>query len=87
MPPGRQVTAALPQDLSPKRRKELARALQSDLRGEVRFDAGSRALYSVDASNYRHLPVGVVLQKTEADVIAAVAIGRDFGVAVLPLPR
>jgi hypothetical protein len=32
---------------------ELERALRTRIRGEVRFDAGSRALYATDASNYR----------------------------------
>ncbi len=29
--------------------------------GEVRFDAGSRALYATDGSNYRQVPIGVVI--------------------------
>jgi hypothetical protein len=43
-------------------------ALERDLRqrvdGEVRFDASSRAIYSTDASNYRHPPIGVVIPAT-----------------------
>src|SRR3954451_21858504 len=50
-------------------RKALAQELQQAITGEVRFDAGSRALYSTDASNYRQLPIGVVLPKTEEDII------------------
>lgn len=46
--------------------------LESDLRalirGEVRFDAGSRALYATDSSNYRQVPVGVVIPKEVDDV-------------------
>ena len=38
----------------------LERALKAVIKGEVRFDAGSRALYATDASNYRHLPIGLV---------------------------
>lgn len=30
------------------------------MRGEVRFDGGSRALYANDASVYRQVPIGVV---------------------------
>ena len=78
------MTASLPEDLSPDRRTAFARALRGQLRGEVRFDTASRAMYSVDASNYRHVPVGVVLPMDEADTITAVSIGREFGVAVLP---
>jgi FAD/FMN-containing dehydrogenase/Fe-S oxidoreductase len=53
-------------------------------RGEVRFDMGSRALYAVDASNYRQLPIGVVLPRDAADVEAALAACRATGAAVLP---
>ena len=62
--------------------------LQDELRrrveGEVRFDAGSRALYSTDASNYRLIPLGVVVPRHEGDVIAAAALARDNEVAILP---
>jgi FAD/FMN-containing dehydrogenase/Fe-S oxidoreductase len=63
------------------------RPLESELRrriaGEVRFDAGSRAVYSADASNYRQIPVGVVLPRTVEDVIATVAACRAHGAPVL----
>src|SRR5437868_7527787 len=62
----------------------LATALASAISGEVRFDAGSRAVYSADASNYRQIPIGVVLPRTYEDVIAAVRICREFGAPVLP---
>ena len=39
----------------------LAAELRKTLQGEVRFDAGSRALYATDASNYRQVPVGLVV--------------------------
>jgi len=42
----------------------LAAVLPKHIEGEVRFDNGSRALYSTDASNYRHVPVGVVIPRT-----------------------
>lgn len=65
-----------------------ARALESELRknirGEVRFDAGSRALYSTDASNYRQIPIGLIVPRDADDVIAAVATARKFGAPVLP---
>jgi FAD/FMN-containing dehydrogenase/Fe-S oxidoreductase len=67
---------------------ELVESLRDDLaaaiEGEVRFDAGARALYSTDASNYRQLPIGVVLPRTVDDVIAAVEVCRAHGAAVLP---
>ncbi len=63
-------------------------ALQAELRrrveGEVRFDPGSLALYSTDASNYRLIPLGVVVPRDEGDVIAATALARDNQVAILP---
>ncbi len=63
------------------------RALEADLRwalqGEVRFDDGSRALYATDASNYRLLPIGVVVPRTIADVERAVAVCRGHGAPVL----
>ena len=49
------------------------RALESELRksigGEVRFDDGSRALYAADASNYRQIPIGLVVPRDADDVI------------------
>src|SRR5215813_8636048 len=56
----------------------LEAALRRHLRGDVRFDSGSRALYAADASNYRQVPVGVVLPRDKEDVIAAVAICRKL---------
>src|SRR5213080_1783918 len=61
----------------------LESALRRHLRGDVRFDAGSRALYSTDGSNYRQVPIGVVLPRDEGDVIHAIQICRDFGAPVL----
>ncbi len=64
-----------------------AGGLETDLRasvqGEVRFDNGSRALYSTDASNYRQIPIGVVLPRDKEDVIGAMAACRRHGVPVL----
>ena len=62
----------------------LAARLGDAIAGEVRFDAGSRALYSADASNYRQVPIGVVLPKTVEDVVETVRICREFGVPILP---
>ena len=55
----------------------LAAALRRHIRGEVKFDHGSRALYATDGSNYRQVPIGVVLPRDADDVIAAVALCRD----------
>src|SRR5436305_677432 len=61
----------------------LAADLRREVRGEVRFDAGSRALYATDASNYRQAPIGVVLPRDAADVEAAVAACRRHGAPLL----
>ncbi len=58
--------------------------LKAKLRGDVLFDAGSRALYATDASNYRQLPIGVILPRDAEDVEAALAECRALGAAVLP---
>ena len=63
--------------------RRLEAALRSSLQGEVRFDAGARAAYAADASNYRQVPLGVVLPKTIDDVVAAVAACRAQGAPVL----
>jgi FAD/FMN-containing dehydrogenase len=59
--------------------RALAGALASEIRGEVRFSAGSRALYANDASVYRQLPLGVVIPRDAADVVSAVDICRRHG--------
>lgn len=65
------------------------RALENDLRaaigGEVRFDAGSRAMWSADASNYRGVPIGVIAPRDAADVEAAMAVCRAHDVPVMPV--
>jgi len=64
--------------------RELESLLKKTLRGDVRFDLGSRALYATDSSNYRQLPIGVILPRDAADVEAALAACRATGAAVLP---
>src|SRR5947209_12227450 len=61
----------------------LAAELRRTVKGEVRFDDGSRALYATDASNYRQVPIGVVVPRDEEDVVEAVAAARQFGAPVL----
>ena len=61
----------------------LAEALGKQIRGEVRFDRGTRALYATDGSNYRQVPIGVVLPRDSDDVVAAVALCREFGAPLL----
>ena len=64
--------------------KGLTNELRNTIRGEVRFDKGSRALYATDGSNYRQVPIGVVLPRGVEDVIATVAACRRYGTPVLP---
>jgi len=61
----------------------LAEELRHAVRGEVRFDDGSRALYATDASNYRQVPIGVVIPRDANDVLAAVALARKHGAPIL----
>jgi FAD/FMN-containing dehydrogenase/Fe-S oxidoreductase len=63
---------------------DLERALKAAVRGEVRFERASRALYASDASNYRQIPIGVVIPRDAEDVAAAVSICREFDAPVLP---
>jgi FAD/FMN-containing dehydrogenase/Fe-S oxidoreductase len=62
----------------------LAEDLARTVEGEVRFTAGDRALYAVDGSNYRQLPIGVVVPRHKDDVIAAVAACKKHGAPILP---
>jgi FAD/FMN-containing dehydrogenase/Fe-S oxidoreductase len=61
----------------------LESALRAALKGEVRFDNGARAAYASDASNYRQVPIGVVLPRTAEDIVAAVAACREHGAPIL----
>src|SRR6266436_3394559 len=63
---------------------ELERELKRTVRGEVRFDRGSRALYATDGSNYRQIPIGLVVPRDDEDVIAALAACRKYDAPVLP---
>ncbi len=64
--------------------RELEAELKRRVRGEVRFDRGSRALYATDASNYRQVPIGLVIPRDTDDVIAAVEACRTYGAPILP---
>ncbi len=63
---------------------DLAEALSRELRGEVRFDAWTRTLFSRDASMYAIEPLGVVFPYDADDVAAAVSVAAEHGVPVLP---
>ncbi|HZV03823.1 MAG TPA: FAD-linked oxidase C-terminal domain-containing protein [Gemmataceae bacterium] len=59
---------------------QLQTALAENVKGEVRFDRLSRAIYSTDASVYQIVPLGVVFPKSAADIVAAVQACARFGV-------
>src|SRR5256885_6870538 len=61
----------------------LERDLAKALEGEVRFDAGSGALYATDASNFRQPPIGVVIPRTIDDVVATHRVCRDHRAPIL----
>ncbi len=61
----------------------LASALMREVHGEVRFDNGSRALYATDGSNYRQVPIGVVIPRDVDDVLATVSLAREYGAPIL----
>ncbi|GGG63053.1 FAD-binding and (Fe-S)-binding domain-containing protein [Edaphobacter dinghuensis] len=62
---------------------ELEKQLRAKIRGEVRFDAASKAAYSTDSSNYRHIPIGLVIPHDELDVVNTVTICRSFNAPIL----
>lgn len=62
---------------------DLEQELRRRVDGEVRFDAGSRGAYSTDASNYRAVPIGVVVPRSVEAGAEAVLVARDVGVPVL----
>src|SRR5450631_3511170 len=63
---------------------ELEKALSREVRGEVRFDRGSRAMYSTDGSNYRQVPIGLVVPLDAEDVKSAIVVCRKYSAPVLP---
>ncbi len=58
--------------------------LAASIEGDVRFDDATRAIYSTDASNYRRVPVGIVVPRHDEDVIRAIALARENAIPVLP---
>jgi len=60
----------------------VADELKKVVLGDVAFDAGARALYAMDGSNYRQVPMGVVVPKTIEDVVATIGVCKQFGVPV-----
>ncbi|MEU8674140.1 FAD-binding and (Fe-S)-binding domain-containing protein [Streptomyces sp. NPDC048560] len=65
-------------------RPHLARALAAAVRGEVDFGTSARALTTMDASNYRRVPLGTVAPRDADDVAAALAVCREHDTPVVP---
>jgi FAD/FMN-containing dehydrogenase/Fe-S oxidoreductase len=63
--------------------KGLEAQLRRNVSGEVRFDAGTRAMYASDASNYRQVPIGVVVPQTLDDVVATTVACHRYGAPLL----
>ncbi|WP_215456284.1 FAD-binding and (Fe-S)-binding domain-containing protein [Streptomyces sp. ATCC 21386] len=53
------------------------------VRGETAFDTTARALTTMDASNYRRVPLGVVAPRDADDVAAVLSVCRAHGVPVV----
>ncbi|MBZ5490359.1 MAG: FAD-binding protein [Acidobacteriia bacterium] len=63
--------------------KGLEAELRSNIEGEVRFDSGTKAMYAVDAGNYRQVPIGVVIPRSKEDVVQAVNACHKYGAPLL----
>ncbi|WP_435974690.1 FAD-binding and (Fe-S)-binding domain-containing protein [Streptomyces sp. Qhu_M48] len=61
----------------------LAAELRAAVAGEVDFSATARALTTMDASNYRRVPVGTVAPRDADDVAAALEVCRAHGTPVV----
>ena len=61
----------------------LKRRLEQTVGGEVRFDAGTRAMYGNDASNFRQIPLGVVIPRTADDIVATHRACAQFGATIV----
>ena len=63
--------------------RDLERDLGAAVDGEVRFDPGSRGAYSTDASNFRQVPIGVVVPHSVDAAAEAVRVCHEHGAPVL----
>ena len=63
--------------------RSLRRALERSVSGEVRFDRGSLALYANDSSNFRQVPVGVVIPRDADDIVATHRACAEHGAPIV----
>ncbi|TDN63412.1 FAD-binding and (Fe-S)-binding domain-containing protein [Paraburkholderia sp. BL10I2N1] len=78
------IRAATPFRADVKVLRSIEADLRAHVRGEVRFDQASKALYASDASNYRQVPIAVVVPADIDDLVATVATCRRNDVPFLP---
>lgn len=58
--------------------------LHKQFTGDIRTDRAARILYSTDASIYQIEPLGVVLPRTQEELIAAVELAAKYKIPILP---
>ncbi|HEV2134434.1 MAG TPA: FAD-binding and (Fe-S)-binding domain-containing protein [Terracidiphilus sp.] len=63
--------------------KALERELARNIEGEVRFDTASIGLYATDSSNFREMPIGVVVPRSKDDVVTVHRICSVYGAPIL----
>jgi hypothetical protein len=63
--------------------EDVLSALRDRVDGEVRFDDGSRAACSTDASNFRQVPIGVVVPRTIEAAVETVAVCHEQGLPIV----
>jgi FAD/FMN-containing dehydrogenase len=71
-------------NLKPSQSLGLEKFLKTRVSGDVFCGAHERALYSTDASIYQIMPAGVVLPRTQDDVVAAVEAAVQYGLSIVP---
>ncbi|MFE9241819.1 FAD-binding and (Fe-S)-binding domain-containing protein [Streptomyces sp. NPDC007007] len=69
---------------SPAASPAFVAALRSAVRGASDFGSAARALTTMDASNYRRVPLGVLAPRDADDIAAALTVCREYGVPVVP---
>ncbi len=61
----------------------LQRRLDATVAGEVRFDAATLAMYANDSSNFRQVPIGVVIPRTTDDIVATHRACAQLGAPIV----
>ncbi|APS19953.1 dimethylmenaquinone methyltransferase [Streptomyces sp. Tue 6075] len=69
---------------APAASPDFVAALRSAVRGASDFGPAARALTTMDASNYRRVPLGVFTPRDADDIAAALTVCQEYGVPVVP---